>query len=159
MMLRSSSMIRSEKLHPQNLSDVDRIVSPFLSWAVVRTGSSPTMMGRSASMTSRTPHSLIVIAENLQHDVTTRARESKISSACRRLGSFDTKILRFGGLELEPSTHARARRRRSLKSISRLVEDDPVFRVASTCVPAFNLTPLSSAFTSAMPSPARLTQK
>jgi len=61
---------------------------------------------------------VIVIAENLQHDVTTRARGKQISSACRRLGSFDTKYSDLEALSWNRPPNARARRRRSLKSIS-----------------------------------------
>ncbi len=55
MMLRSSSIIRSEKLHRKNCPMSILMVSPSLSGAVVRTVTSPTLMGRSASITSSSP--------------------------------------------------------------------------------------------------------
>ena len=69
MMLRSSSMIRSEKLHRRNCPMSIRMVSPSLSGAVVRTGVSPTMNRTIGFDHLQLAHPLIVIAKNLQQHV------------------------------------------------------------------------------------------
>ncbi len=94
------------KIAAQELADVDPDgVAILQSGAVVRTGVSPTMIGRSASITSSCADPLVVIAENLQQHVAARPGRKQNVVGLEQARIVRDQIFGLGGLELEPATH------------------------------------------------------
>ena len=129
MMLRSSSMIRSEKLQRRNCPTSMRMVSP----SCERRGRAHRRFpdhDRPVGLEHfQSADPLVVIAQNLQQDIAAGSRRKQDVVFLEQARVIRDEILGFRCLELEPAAHrARAPAQVDQIHLAVVMENDPVFQ-------------------------------